>query len=738
MPNRFFLDPLGGWVTFVLVTVALVALAVWAYVTTPAPMSRGRRTILWVTRALAFVLLLVGISRPIALVADSSREEPEVVLLVDRSASMGLPASRDSLHGASRATAATRVVEALHAPLSERFRVTVREFDRLLAAPASYDGTVQPDSFSVSAPGDAVESLLRESGGGALAGVVLVTDGAANAGRDLVTVADRLATPLFAVAVGDSIAPDDVQVTGVTTPATAFLGEPVTVTAKLRGTGAPVVVDVTLLDASGDELDRARVALAGSGATTEQPFRLTPSAVGTQFYRVSFATTDLSPSGNALALNDVASFALDVRRDRVGVLMLAEHLGWDFTFLRRTLERDTTMAYTFLVKPGGDRLEPSGARAVRRFPSTLEELRAFECVVLGDVGREFLSARDLENLAAFVEGGGGLLLVGGDRSGGLGRFQGTPLARVIPLGLDARGGPSSRALSSPVLTALGEASPLVAMHGDLVENRKLWADLPPITSSPGIGAARPGAQVLVELRRGAEASPLVTTGRAGSGRVLVFSGQGVWKWKFVREGLGTDDAFFERFWVGVMRWLSDPEPSERVTLEPNRKVFRVGDDVILTGRVLGKSLEPLRGAEVQLVVRSERSARELAPEWGASGSVTFRAGSLPPGRYDYELTVEEPSAPTVSKKGTFLVELNGPEWWNLGARPDFLRQATMRAHGIAVPVEQVGELPDRISAPALATVRPVEVALWNEPLALVAFLLLLAIEWWLRRRVGLA
>jgi uncharacterized membrane protein len=601
----------------------------------------------------------------------------------------------------------------------------------------SYDGAVHPDSLGVTAPGDAIESLLRETGGGSLAGIVLVTDGAANAGRDLVTVADRLATPLFAVAVGDSASPADVQVTGVTTPAAAFLGEPVSVTAKLRGTGAPAVVDVALLDASSVELARARVALAGSGATTEHVFRLTPSAVGTQFYRIALAAS-MPRAENALTVNDAASFALDVRRDRVGVLMLAEHLGWDFTFLRRTLERDTTMAYTFLVKPGGDRLEPSGVRAVRRFPSTLEELRAFECVVLGDIGREFLSARDLENVAAFVEGGGGLLVLAGNQSGGLGRFQGTPLARVSPLALDARGAQAPRALVPPVLTALGEASPLVAMHGDIVENRKLWADLPPIALPVGIGAVRPGAQVLVELRRGPDGFPLVTTGRAGSGRVLVFSGQGMWKWKFVREGLGTEDAFFDRFWIGVMRWLSDPEPSERVTLEPNRKVFRAGDDVILTGRVLGKSLEPLREAELHLRVRSNGSTRELAPEWGAAGSVTFRAGSLPPGRYDYELTVEEPRAPAVSKKGTFLVELNGPEWWNLGARPDFLRQATMRAHGVTVPAERAAELPDRLSAPALATVRPVEVALWNEPLALVAFLLVLAIEWWLRRRVGLA
>jgi uncharacterized membrane protein len=734
--TRFLIDPMGGWPGFALAAALLAGLAAWAYLTTPAPMGRSRRVILWVTRGLAFLLVLIGISRPIALVADPRQERPEVALLVDRSASMLFPSRNDSVppSGETRAARAGRVVESLTASLSERFQIRVREFDRSVSPPESYDGSVDPDSSGASAPGDAVDALLHEAGETRLAAIVLVTDGAASAGRDLVSVADRLGTPLHAVVVGDSTSRADVQVIGVEAPATAFVGEPLSMTVRVRSLGGPQNVTLALFDPDGKEVARGTQALAGAGTMAEHVFRVTPRAAGTLFYRVAIVNA-LSPAENALDVNDALHVALNVRRDRLQVLVLEEHLNWDFTFLRRTLERDTTLAYSFLVKPGPDKIHRSGAARIDRFPSSLDELQAFECVVLGDVSREFVTARDLETLATFVQAGGGLLLLGGQRSEGLGRFRGTALERVSPVSLSSPGG---AAALPPRLTPLGEANPLVSLHGDMVGNRALWADLPPLAPSTARGPARAGGQVLVELHRGGETYPLVTSGRTGSGRVVVFSAAGAWKWKFLREGLGARDEFYDRFGVGVMRWLSDPESSERIHVQPQRRVFRAGDDVVLAGRILGRNLEPLAGAEVALQLRSGSFRRELAPKWGEAGSVTFPAGALDAGRYTYELVVNEKGSGPTRIEGVFLVERNGPEWWQLASRPEFLRQATDRALGQTVSADDAAELVSRVNTPALASSRPIEVALWNHPVALALLLVLLGIEWWLRRRAGLA
>jgi uncharacterized membrane protein len=89
--------------------------------------------------------------------------------------------------------------------------------------------------------------------------------------------------------------------------------------------------------------------------------------------------------------------------------------------------------------------------ATTRFPSTVEELRAYDVVVLSDCPADtLLLHRDtfvnglrtpnrLEAIARFVAGGGGLLMVGGYMS--FGGFEGkanyrlSPLARALPVSI---------------------------------------------------------------------------------------------------------------------------------------------------------------------------------------------------------------------------------------------------------------------------------------------------------------
>ena len=64
------LDPLGGWGVFVVIAIAAIALAGWAYWRTPAPLTPTRRTALWVARALALVMVLLMLARPVAVIAE--------------------------------------------------------------------------------------------------------------------------------------------------------------------------------------------------------------------------------------------------------------------------------------------------------------------------------------------------------------------------------------------------------------------------------------------------------------------------------------------------------------------------------------------------------------------------------------------------------------------------------------------------------------------------------------------
>ena len=68
---------------------------------------------------------------------------------------------------------------------------------------------------------------------------------------------------------------------------------------------------------------------------------------------------------------------------------------------------------------------------------SLVDLQAFDAVILDDVPASDFSARQMNDLAAYVrDAGGGLVMVGGPNSFGAGGWIGTPIADVLPVKLD--------------------------------------------------------------------------------------------------------------------------------------------------------------------------------------------------------------------------------------------------------------------------------------------------------------
>ena len=96
-------------------------------------------------------------------------------------------------------------------------------------------------------------------------------------------------------------------------------------------------------------------------------------------------------------------------------------------YLERALDRERNDLANF-------DLEVRGAYG---FPTTLDELRNFDLVILSDVSAEFISRSAMANIETYVrELGGGLLMVGGENSFGPGGYDNTPLEAISPVTFD--------------------------------------------------------------------------------------------------------------------------------------------------------------------------------------------------------------------------------------------------------------------------------------------------------------
>jgi uncharacterized membrane protein len=193
------------------------------------------------------------------------------------------------------------------------------------------------------------------------------------------------------------------------------------------------------------------------------------------------------------------------------------------------------------------------------FPTRLEEMQAYDAIILSDVGMNSLSLlpsfrpphatpmgeNRVDNLRRYVELGGGLLMCGGyfSFSGYSGRagFSGTPIEAVLPV-LCERGFDDRVEMVQgyrPELTDAGRSHPVTKGLG--------W-DGDYLLLGYNRVKAKPGAEVLATHA----GDPQIAVGAYGAGRSMIFASDVAPHWA----GTFVDWPDYAEFWTRAIRWLA--------------------------------------------------------------------------------------------------------------------------------------------------------------------------------------
>ena len=728
------------WWGYALAFAAAVVFAWLAYSRVAVPLTRRNRALLTTLRALTLLLIVIFLLRPVRFVQADGARDSFVAILVDSSRSMRL-ADVD----APRIERARAVAQQLQADLVSQFQVETLTFGETLSRSELAQITADARRSDLST---ALTALADRYRGRQLAGVVVISDGGDTSAQEL-GGQTRVDVPVFTIGVGSSTALRDREVVNLTAGEPLLTGSSVDLSVAVATNGLGTAPIELRLTENGRPLETRRVTPSGERATVHEIFTVSPAIDRETVYAVTIP----ADGGELVTENNTRSVLVPPQGRRRRVLLVEGAPGFEHTFLKRALARDNALEVDSVVRKGQDEqgrdtffIQASSSRSnwlATGYPTRRAELFAYDAVFFGNIEGDFFTRDQLEMTAEFVANRGGGLFVFGARSFERSGLAGTPLEEVLPIDLTDRRASVARTAegSAPAANALaltpdGVSHPATRLAVTAEENRKRWAQLPPLAAVATAGGPRPGAQVLAVTGSANGLRPLLVTQRYGNGRSMVFAGEAAWRWRMM---LPASDTTYELAWRQLARWVAGGA-TERIEIPPSA-VALPGTTESIRVLVRDEEFKPVGNAEVTIRVTApggQERALAAALSDPTEGRYAAAVRFDQPGVYKVAADVRRGSEAlgTVSRPmlvGGVDIELAEP-----ALNEAVLRRIAETNGGRYVPADEAAGVPALLQDSKIGQ-RPMEMRdLWHNGWSLAAIIVLLGAEWLLRRRVGLA
>jgi len=779
----FFLMLLSGTAAWNL-TLAALALGVIVYAYSREGRSTPVRVALGLVRAALFAFVIALLNRPVLTLGQSHTEPSVLAVMIDKSTSMRI---RDGAPGPD-GQAQTRLGAAIdlltgsdRALLNQLTRVHTVRFYRFdqdaqplatvpqdnpnegkapkanpTSQPAAVDElhNLQPTGQHTQVV-SSVRDVLEDLQGQRVAGVVLLTDGRDAPQQpitDALNAVKNFGVKVYPIAVGSDRAPANIEVQTLNVQESAFKGDIINAKVTVRGTGYEPGHAVHLV--LKDKKTNMPVTRA-DGSPAEQTASLPddkPLEVEMQFKPAAVGTLDLVAEAVRQPAetdedDNVRTAQVQVLDARIAVLYIDGYPRWDYRYIKNEMIRDPTVDIScWLTSAVGTNFAQEGDKPIQRLPESIQEIMDYDVVLIGDVDPRQFTDQQLQLFAEFVsKKGGGFGMVAGPRWSPQ-AYRNTAIEPMLPVMISRveNEEPAATSITSgfrPVLTKAGAESSIFRFLADKEANeRYLQNDLQPLfwycrgVVPKAIGevyAEHPND--VIDGRK----APILVFGRYGMGRTMFSAIDDSWRWRFY-----TGEGVFDTYWVQTLRYLARSKKlgQRRATFTSERPTYELGEQVTVRLRVLDPAIlqqlpEQLR-VEIQdaagQVIRQESLVRqEGQPElyvgtWTAerSGRFTVHLPSVAAGIEAMDLPLEvivprlELAQPQVDR--TLLTRLASE---TLGQTVDYAQARTSLAPLI----------------PSAAKIIPVETAqpLWDAPLAMILFVLLISAEWVLRKVYGM-
>lgn len=650
-------------------------------------------------RGLAVALIAFLLLAPMVKLTVKQTDKPIVLVAIDNSESV--KSNKDSAFYAKEYPGQ---VAKLISELGDSYVVKtylVGDEDHLIGDKETLDMDFSDKSTNLSSLFDQVDMLYANQNVGA---VVMLTDGIFNTGASPYYKAEKAGCPVYAVGLGSSELATDL-----------FISDILHNRQTLKGNFFPVEVKVAAYKLSGKqaeltvkegetEIYRKQLTLSGNRYFETVKFSVEAKSKGVHHYRVDLTELD----GEVTHKNNHSAFFVEVveSRDKVAIVYNSPHP--DVAALREALEG--TDNYDVEVYPVSEfRGNPSDYSLVilHQLPSAansasslLSQIRQSGTSALYIVGQQ-------TNLSAFNAQNTGVTI---NQTKAM-TNNATPLYNdnftSFTFSEEAR---RMLPLYSPVQT------PFASYKTSVAANIFLYQKVSGVDTK----------------------YPLVVFNEQNGTRTGVITGTGLWSWKIYNfMHAENHDAFNELVGKTVL-YLAAKGDKSRFRVQ-HEGVFAENAPVEFSAELYNESYELINEPDIKMVLKGGGDTTYEAQFSKQNNSYYLNMGELPLGNYTWTATTQV-GKQRLEKSGRFAVQAVMLETANLVADHDLLKSMTKVTGGQYFDKDHIADVAKAIqkndNIKPIASYQKKYAMMLNSPWYLAAIVLLLGIEWFLRKWNG--
>ncbi|MGH9632252.1 MAG: glutamine amidotransferase, partial [Bryobacteraceae bacterium] len=460
-----FLAGLPVWVLWAGIAIAGAGLGwlIWKRADRATNVTGVRPAVIWLVQTLFVSLLLLMLWQPALSIATLRPQQNIVAVVVDDSRSMAL-----AENGGTRKDQAVRTLDnGLLDDLREKFQVRLYR-----AGSGRVERVDETAKLTASAPatrlGETLKQVVNESAGLPVGAIVLLSDGADNAGGiDLPTVSEirRQRIPVHTIGFGREKLAKDIEIRDAQLPFRTLPESRLSAQINFRQFGYAGSKATLSLKEGSKVLASREVVLKDDGVEQTEHVVFNAGPPGPKNLQIL-----INPLGEEENLqNNSINRMLSVDAAKPRILYIEGEPVWEYKFIRRAVDADKGLLMSSMMRTTQNQIYRQGIADPKEleqgFPAAVEELFSYQGLVIGGVESGYFTPTQQELIKQFVDRrGGGLLMLAGRSGLADGGYDKSPLAELLPVVLPGRKGTFRRDPANVQLTPAGRDSLLTRIE----------------------------------------------------------------------------------------------------------------------------------------------------------------------------------------------------------------------------------------------------------------------------------